>query len=429
MRKKVKTSDVKIANRVRYDMGKIEELAESIEKFGIIHPPVVDEEMNIIAGGRRFTAMRDILKLEEIEVDVLQNTDEITRRELELEENIQRKDLTWQEELAATKELHELKIAIHGPRVKGIEVPGRWGVQDTADTIDRTKGSVSMDLKLAEGIEQYPEIADEPNKFQAMKKLKQLEEEAILRELSSREVDIEQDYVNLVQGDCLEELRKIPENSIALAVTDPPWGVGMDKNSQLSRKTTVEYDDSTEESLELIRLCAKELYRVLAEDSHLFMFCAITHLYSMIQSLEDAGFEVDPIPAVWVKEGGGSPAKGFSLPSAYEIFLHAWKGRRELNSGRSNVFQFNRVPSAQKVHSAQKPEALLEEIIELASDPGDTVVDCFAGSGATAIAAARRKRKAICIEKSPANFARMREHVNEFLIQEGVDRGGEVEEA
>ncbi len=413
--KTIKVSDIKFNDRIRFEMGELNELAQSIKKFGIIHPPVVDQDYNLIAGGRRLTAIRDILKWNTIEVDVRDNINALTRKELELEENLQRKDLEWHEQTKAIKEIHELKQQIHGEGKKG-KATGGWTLRDTASAIDKSLGAIHAEVKLAEALVDFPELLEEKNKFQALKRLKQLEEEAILKELASRKVTINNKSVDLKHGDCLEVLDTLDDASIHLTIADPPWGIELDSRSQLARNRGIEYKDGRAESIALIHETCKKLYRVMVEDSHLYLFFGITNYHATMQAVEDAGFELDPIPCIWVKESGGAPSKGLAQPSAYEVILHAWKGRRALNHGAHNVFTVNRPPVAERIHTAQKPVELLEQIILLASDPGDTILDPFGGSGSTVVAAALQGRKGIAIEKSLANYARMREYVNQKLL-------------
>jgi ParB family chromosome partitioning protein len=92
--------------RFRRDLGKINELTESIKKFGLIQPLVVDRiddpkyDYLLIAGERRWTACL-MAGLKEVDVVLRETLDDEERKELELEENIQRKDLDWMEQVEA----------------------------------------------------------------------------------------------------------------------------------------------------------------------------------------------------------------------------------------------------------------------------------------------------------------------------------------
>lgn len=104
----LKISEIKIGQRVRDEFGDMESLAESIKEHGLLHPIVVDSDYNLIAGCRRLLAC-ERLGRREIEVKMLSDVSEKELRILELEENIQRKDLTALERSKNLVELAELK--------------------------------------------------------------------------------------------------------------------------------------------------------------------------------------------------------------------------------------------------------------------------------------------------------------------------------
>jgi DNA modification methylase len=74
-----------------------------------------------------------------------------------------------------------------------------------------------------------------------------------------------------------------------------------------------------------------------------------------------------------------------------------------------------------KIHPTQKPTEILEYFIELLSNPGDLVLDTFAGSGSTGIACQSRNRNAILIERDPAMFAKMDARFVGLLTNDMVD--------
>ena len=95
---------VKARDRLREDLGDIAGLAESIKQHGLLHPIVVDDRDRLVAGQRRLEACKSI-GLRKIEVKRLADLSAAERREIELEENLHRKDLTAHERSKATAEL------------------------------------------------------------------------------------------------------------------------------------------------------------------------------------------------------------------------------------------------------------------------------------------------------------------------------------
>lgn len=424
---KVKLSDINIPDgRFREDFGDIEELAESIKEFGLIQLPVLDEDMNIIAGERRIRACK-YLNLEEIEVRILDNIEDLAKREMELEENIQRKDFTWQEEVRAKQELHKLKQEKHGAKISGHETEGTWGIEDTAEELDQSLGSVSMDIKLANALEEYPELEKEKNKHQAMKKYKKLKEEEIYQQMLSvlEDKDISERY-EIHNCDCLEWMQKQEDESIDLIIMDPPWGIGMDSQSELSKHTDIEYSDALDDILFMVDLALEESYRILKEDRHLYFFFGIRHYQLFYEILIENGFEVDEIPLIWTKGQPGSAAKGRTYPSSYETIFFAYKGKRDLKSGDWNHFPIPRPSNNDRVHSAQKPLALLERFILNSSEPGEKILDPFCGSGSTVAAAVLQDRYGIGIEKSEKVYAKavdfIRDKTKDKQIEDTIEQ-------
>lgn len=89
----VPIDQIKVGDRRREDMGDIAGLMKSIKRYGLIHPIVIDADANLIAGGRRLEAFRRLGEIA-IEATDFGELTEAERREIELEENLQRKDLT-----------------------------------------------------------------------------------------------------------------------------------------------------------------------------------------------------------------------------------------------------------------------------------------------------------------------------------------------
>src|SRR5215472_16520683 len=104
--------------RIRRDYGDIEELAASMARFGQIQPIVIDDKNVLVAGGRRLAAAIH-LGWTKIQCISREDVSETQRKEIELEENLRRKDLTWVEEIKAVRALYELKVALHGARDTG----------------------------------------------------------------------------------------------------------------------------------------------------------------------------------------------------------------------------------------------------------------------------------------------------------------------
>ena len=100
--------DIKVKKRLRKDMGDIAALADSMKRFGQISPILVTKKNVLVAGGRRLEAARSLgwRTINAIEVDI---SDELTKLEYELEENLQRRDFNKEETDEAVRKIHRLK--------------------------------------------------------------------------------------------------------------------------------------------------------------------------------------------------------------------------------------------------------------------------------------------------------------------------------
>ena len=157
--------------RVRKEMGEVEKLLASMKKFGQMQPVVINHKFELIAGGRRLAAC--LMGGMKVKVCYSDTVDTVTMKEMEIEENLQRKQFTPAEEVLALSELHKLKQAKYGDTVQGKK--GGWGLEDTADLVGKSKGLISQDLSLAEMISRFPSLLDAPTKSAIKKAAKGIE--------------------------------------------------------------------------------------------------------------------------------------------------------------------------------------------------------------------------------------------------------------
>jgi len=100
--------DIKIKKRIRKDLGDLQPLMESLRSHGLMNPVVVNSRLELIAGHRRLESARR-LGWEQIEATVMEKTGELPMLELEIEENVQRRDFSDEELSEALKRLEKLR--------------------------------------------------------------------------------------------------------------------------------------------------------------------------------------------------------------------------------------------------------------------------------------------------------------------------------
>lgn len=208
------------------------------------------------------------------------------------------------------------------------------------------------------------------------------------------------------QGDCLELMRDIPDGSVDMICTDPPYGMSYQSN----RRTVAEQHRKIEndDSLDWLGEFVDQSYRVAKNNSAHYFFCSFHHIDKFKQALEKR-FKIKNC-LVWEKDNHSTgDLKGDFAPKIeFVLFVH--KGRSLIRGKRDpNIFKFARTRN--ELHPTQKPVDLMEYLISKFSDTGDVILDPFAGSGTTAIAALNTGRGYICIEKDPEYYKLATERV------------------
>lgn len=393
----------------------VAELAVSIQSKGQLHPltvapidrvrfPDAPEHINyqLIAGYRRLLASA-LLKLPTVRVEVRENLTKLEQEEIELDENLQRENLSWQEEVKAKARLVDLRKELYGDSIR-----------DVATHVGETKSELWEDQRLAKAIELIPELAASKNKTQAQNKLRLLQRrEALTAEAAKLQTG--KGDPNLLSfehkvflGDAIARAKTWNTGVFHCIITDPPYGINLDEGETKkgSPHPTI-YADDTYDIMDLYAQIVPEAYRILRENTHAYFFFDIKQYARIFKLLSDAGFTVDPIPLLWVKPGSGQVNHPDSRwGSGYEACFFCRKGTRALlKQGQSNVLQHDPVPSNKKIHPVEKPVSLLRQLIESSTAPGEVVVDFFGGSGSTAEAALQTGRNFITVEKDPAYHA------------------------
>ena len=187
--------------------------------------------------------------------------------------------------------------------------------------------------------------------------------------------------VRLVEADARHFLPTLPDESVDLIVTDPPYH--FDRGGTYFRNWFPELDDREWPAL------FAELHRVLRQDAHAYVFCDPRTLPVFNAAAAAAGFRVRT-PLVWDK---GSIGLGGCWRPQYEFIAWYEKGHRQGNhKNRPNVLTHPRVARG---YPTEKPLALLAELIAQASAEGELVLDPFCGSGNTGRAARGLSRRAL----------------------------------
>jgi ParB/RepB/Spo0J family partition protein len=407
----IKVSDTR--PRQRRELGEIAKMVESIRQYGQIQPVVINREWELIAGGRRLAAC--LMGGFQVVVCFSDEVDPMKLRELELEENVQRKALTPAEESMAVSELVKLKQAIYGVPTSGRE--GGFTLDDAAELVGKTRGYIIDALNVAEAVTLFPDLSKCATKAEIKKAFKGYERiQQQVNALSTYEEKISRtDKFVLVNREAERWLEGLGDGSIDLVFTDPPYGVNIHDIAMTSggetggdiTTTGTTYDDSEGYAKTLLEKLCVESYRVTKENGFAMFFCAPSHFSWLSERMAAAGWLVAPRPVVWIKRESGQnnqPEKWFS--SAYEFILFARKSSSCLIlQGRPDWLQVDPVLPSERVHQAEKPIALCKELISRVCMPGSYIADPCMGSGALVAAAVELKMFALGCEKDLNSYA------------------------
>lgn len=197
----------------------------------------------------------------------------------------------------------------------------------------------------------------------------------------------------LKQGDFRDLIKNIEDNSIDLVVTDPPYKLNKTTGSSTSSsmaekwKGNLRSGDKNANILNSIKFeeWVGEVYRVLREDTHCYIFTNDKNLNDLINECLKVGFKLHNI-LIW-KKNNKTPNRWYMKNCEFIVFLHKGKSIPINNKSSSQMLEYENISGKSKVHPTEKPVDILKEIIANSIfDTNGKVLDPFMGSGSTGVA-------------------------------------------
>ena len=401
------------------------DLMASIEANGLLQPIVIrtapDGTHTLVAGHRRLSALANLagmgqeckfgggILLQGFAPCVsLGDLDPLAAEEAELEENIRRVDLSWEEKAIATSRIanfRKQKAQNFGtplPTIGDISEEVRGSSDDAAT--QRTRQEIILAPHLAAGAEY---LKGQPSLKEAWKA--HLREEQRLQNLAlglQVGATFGAHSHTLIRIDCLEWLRACPAGQFDVILTDPPYGIGAsdfgDAGGRLVSQTH-NYDDSKYGWENLIGALGAHWYRVAKDQAHLYVCCDIDGFHYARDWLQRVGWNVHRTPIVNYKvDGNRVPWPQHGPQRKWELVLYAEKGRKPVTRIYPDVIETKGDDNLG--HGAQKPVELFVNLLKRSIKPGDSVLDCFGGTGTILVAAHSLQCRATCIEQDPAYY-------------------------
>lgn len=196
----------------------------------------------------------------------------------------------------------------------------------------------------------------------------------------------------IINADCMDILKQLPDKCIDLVLTDPPYGGVNRKTNGLRNLDKGVADivdfDFNEWLNQVVRVCRGSVY----------IWCGHEQISDIFKKLNTNNFSTRLL--IWEKTNP-SPMNGQCIwLSGIEPCVYGKLGGATYNGFCQNTVI--RYPTEKNtIHATQKPLDLFQKLINISSKENDLVLDCFSGSGTTAIACHKLHRRFICIEKDP----------------------------
>lgn len=389
--------------RQRREVDNIEELAESIHRIGLLHYPTVTEDYVLVAGERRITACK-MLGWTSITVTIREGLDEFEQHVLELEENVRRQDLSWQDQTLAIKRYHDLQKS---------QAPA-WTLEDTGASLGFSHAHVQRNIVVAEAIEAGNDRIKDADKFSVALGVAMRDKErkqssdlstiaAAFKPAPPANSSDEKPTLNNEETAATHAAPDAPTVPIKLADfaewqagymgtkfnmlhCDFPYGVNMQSSDQGAGAAFGTYHDSPDVYFALLRVLEKAMTNVVAESAHMIFWFSMDFYQVTLDALTSMGWKVSPFPLIWYKSDntGILPDAKRGPRRIYETAFFCSRGDRLLAAGETGGAVGNVFAAAGRgktLHMNEKPVEMLKHFMRMTVDDYSIVLDPTCGSG------------------------------------------------
>ena len=419
--------------RKEFDSKAQGELNDSILELGLLSPIILRRSGKgfvLVAGERRLRAVemlsimgetifhdtqsgsdepdeRALVPLGEIPYLDLGELTTLQRMEIEYAENAFRSDLTWQEKALAIERLQalrkvqaEIKGTTHTLQALIVELHGDAPDQDDRDEVF---GSLGAARHL-----ENPAVAKASSLKEAVKIIRR-QDDMKRREHLAGIAGAQTGTTRYVchKTEAVTWLNQCPANTFDVILTDPPYGMdAQDFGDAAGRMSGIdhEYADGAVATRELLAACIPEWFRVAKPQAHLYIWCDIDMFTTLRELCRLAGWWTFRTPLINLKPSGGRvPWPEHGPRRSYELCLFAVKGKKPVTSIQVDYFE-SRLVEGNLGHGAQKPVEAYVNLLKRSCEPGNHVLDSFAGTGTIFAAAAQLQLTAVGTENNEAVF-------------------------
>ncbi len=381
-------------NPRKWDKVAAEKLKESIKRFGLVDPIIVNgssNRKNIIIGGHFRWSVAKEMGFKEVPVVYLNIPDLVKEKELNLRLN--RNTGEWDYELLKSWDIEFLQEI-------GFDDNDLSSIWD--DSLETEEDNFDVEKELQKIKKPKTKLGD-------------------IYQLGNH---------RLICGDSTKEetLKKLlGKNTIGMIYTDPPYNISLDYNKGIGNKKgyggkTNDSKTDTDYKIFLARTLQNAL-QFSSPDCHVFYYCDEKYI-GLLQNIFEENKLTNRRVCLWLKNNQ-NPTPQIAFNKVYEPCVYATRGspylsstlrnlnevlNKEVGTGNNlvddvfdlfNIWIAKRVAGSGYEHPTEKPPTLHEKAIRRCTKPGDPILDLFGGSGSTLIACEQLKRKVFLVEMEP----------------------------
>lgn len=394
-------------NRQRRELEGIEELAKSIADNGLINPIVITRENVLVAGERRLTAHK-FLSFDLIAVQYIDELNEDQLYLIELEENIRRIDLSWQDHVQAVSRYHELKAK------KASEDAKPWSQEATAIELGMSQANVAKYLQVKKAMDEGVKDVIEAPKFSTAANFAARRQEriknSVLRELRAESAEpkvavnldgdeltpeavaagitaqaetepASQRYAEILNTNFLSWSKEVLEVPYNFVHCDFPYGINAGDTKGWSGAASFGgYEDTPDVYWELLHTFVQRQNNFIAPSAHLIFWFSMKFYTPTVEVLRNAGWRVDDFPLIWHRSdnSGIMPDPQRGPRRTYETALFCSRGDRKVVKPVANSVAG---VTTKVYHMSEKPTPVLEHFFRMVVDETTIMLDPTAGSG------------------------------------------------
>lgn len=391
-----------LENRRDISPEKVSEIAVSIAQRGLIHTVLINKETGaLIAGAHRLMAFRhnaehripcshmDYLDWTLIPARYAYDVQEDELVALELEENLRRNELTWDEAAKSVRQYHDIRCKEND----------EWTLADTGRCLGLTDVSISRYIVVAREIEKGNTKVATASSLRSAYEIFSRQagravatEMQIFNETESPSVTVYEKSVQV--ADFLSWLATYTGPKFNLLHCDFPYGINFHKSAAGGTAKWDGYKDSKDVYFALLTATLDNMDKILFPSAHIFFWFSMTYYSETIELFKQRDdLTFDPFPCIWHKTNKGIAPDASRYPRrSYEAAMLVSRGDRKLISMTDNVYA---APVSKEIHVSEKPESVLRHFFKMIVDDHTELLDPTCGSGTALRAAESLKAKRV----------------------------------